>query len=271
MSISSDISYLEGKIKNFVKIILKEFGDKFSLEHRKYLNRLLENEHNAVMQSKSINCYCFNGKIFYPLDYYNIVNQLKSSDKRFGTEPGKIFVNDENKIVNDNNYFTFFQYAIVAGLTPREIFKAFTLHETMHLCGAAGYELLSEAFTELKTRELALKYGVDAACCNYSDEVKIAMELQEIFGKDLCDCLTFVPNDMKVSFLKRVSKLEFATLYERINNELNFQMIKYQKERNGVTGLNGIEKVLLLYSKKDYSKVYKLLDNFKSMEDNFSL
>lgn len=271
MSISSDINYLEGKIKDFVKIILKEFGDKFSLEHRKYLNRLLENEHNAVMQSGNINCYCSNGKIFYPLDYYNIVNQLKSTDKRFGTEPGKIFVNDENKIVNDNDYSAFFQYSIVAGLTPREIFEAFTLHETMHLCGAAGYELLSEAFTELKTRELALKYGINAACCNYSDEVKIAMELQKIFGKDLCDCLTFVPNDMKVSFLKRVSKLEFATLYERINDELNFQMIKYQKERNDATGLNGIEKVLSLYSKKDYSEIYKLLDDFKSMEDNFSL
>ena len=92
-----------------------------------------------------------------------------------------------------------------------------------------------------------------------------------MFGKDLCDCLTFVPNDMKVDFLKRVSKLEFATLYERINDELNFQMIKYQEERNGATGLTGIEKVLSLYSKKDYSKIYKLLNDFKSMEDNFSL
>ena len=264
MSISSDINYLEGKIKDFVKIILEEFGYKFSLEHRKYLNRLLENEHNAVMQSGNINCYCSNGKIFYPLDYYDIVNQLKSSDKRFGTEPGKIFVNDENRIVNDNDYSAFFQYSIVAGLTPREIFEAFTLHETMHLCGATGNDMLSEAFTELKTRELSLKYGIEAACCNYSDEVKIAIELQKIFGKDLCDKLIFVPNDMKVDFLRTKCKEEYAELYQQINVELNRQMYEYQNRRYSVDGINGVKTLVLLYSNKNYDGIYRMIEEFKS-------
>ena len=53
-------------------------------------------------------------------------------------------------IVNDNDYSAFFQYSIVAGLTPRKIFEAFTLYETMHLCGAAGYELLKWIFYRIK-------------------------------------------------------------------------------------------------------------------------
>ena len=261
-----DIKYLEIKVKECIEIILQEYKEILPADHVRHLCDLLNNESNVLMSRDGINCFYSSSqeKIIFPLQYYAIIEELKKTDKRFSTEKNRRFVSDENKIVNDNNYFTFFEYAIVAGLMAREVFEMFTLHETMHLCGATGNDMLSEAFTELKTRELSLKYGIEAACCNYSDEVKIAIELQKIFGKDLCDKLIFVPNDMKMDFLRTKCKEEYAELYQQINVELNCQMHEYQNRRYSVDGINGVKTLVLLYSNKNYDGIYRMIEEFKS-------
>lgn len=266
MSVIEDKEYLDCRIKEFIKIVLEEFNDKITESQKQYILSLLQKESNIIMHDESINCFYREGKIYYPLQYYTIIDDIKNNDNRYGLRRGKVFVSDESKVMNDNNYANFFEYAILAGLTPREVFEMFTLHETMHLCGATGYEPLSEAFTELKARELSLKYGINAACCSYSDEVKIALKLQKIFGKEVCDALIFVPNKYKADYLSEYLNSECGNLYRQINNELNLQLLAYQNQRYESSGIKGIKEALTRYNNKDYANVYKLLDDFKSIE-----
>ena len=83
---------------------------------------------------------------------------------------------EDNMIINDNTYITYIKHVFLKGLTPEEYFKEILLHETLHFCGSVGGTAIREGINELKTRQLAKKYGLLTSFCGYPKEIKIILD-----------------------------------------------------------------------------------------------
>jgi hypothetical protein len=254
---------LARQIAEYVSIIKIEYSDIISARTLNYLDRIKDfKDIIKIEQINTISMYVQNGIMYFPINAFSIIEYLKKTPG-FGLNKKHKTYNKDTLLINDNNYLSYIKHVFIAGLTPLEFFEETLLHETTHLCGIGGGSALREGFAELKTRELAEKYNIKTSACGYPKEVKIAYELQNIFGKDICDKIAFAGSDFEIAKLLNENIGDDASkLYIEIseNMEKIFQQY-YSKEYKGIQG--PITKTLE-YDKIDYSNIYKLIAKYKN-------
>ena len=136
----------------------------------------------------------------------------------------------------------------------------------MHFCGSGGVDPLREGLTELKTRELAKKYKLLTSACGYPKEVSIVLDLQELFGIDTMNKITFAEDNKMISniLLERYGK-DAETLYFAVRKEMIIEFDNYIKQK--FDGPNAPEKKSAEYNKIDYTKAYALLEKYKHNQE----
>lgn len=170
--------------------------------------------------------------------------------------------NQDNMIINDNTYLTYIKHVFLKGLNPEEYFKEILLHETLHFCGSGGGNAIREGINELKTRQLAKKYSLLTSSCGYPKETKIAHELENIFGKDIINKISFAKSDLEIkNILDLISPVATSFYFELdaiMEKEFYHKYMKYK-----FYGFLGPFKKAKKYNSIDYTEAYALIDKYK--------
>lgn len=264
-----DEQYLESvkdelakQLSSYISIIKEEYGNLIPKEILKYLNSIDDyRKIIKITQTNTISMFVRNGVMYFPLNALKIINVFKKIIGHGSNRNHKTYTKD-TLIINNNTFFSYIKHVFVAGLTPLEFYEETLLHETTHLCGIDGATALREGFAELKTRELAQKYNLKTSACGYPKEVKIAFELQNIFGKEICDRIAFARNNLEITeLLSKMIDEKASKFYIEVQSEMekSFRMY-YSKKYDGITG--PIKKALE-YKKINYDNVYKIINDYK--------
>ena len=132
----------------------------------------------------------------------------------------------------------------------------------MHFCGSGGGTALREGINELKTRQLALKYGLLTSYCGYPKETKIALELEKLWGSHVIDKIAFSKNDNEIrEILDRISPETtnlFFTLQATMEKEFYNRYMKHE-----FPGILGPLKKVIKYNSLNYTDAYKLIEQYK--------
>ena len=164
---------LAEEMRNYVQIILSEYGDTISQERRAFLEGIRDYMEIVVVEEiGTISMFATDQNIIMPLEAYSVFEVLRTRPEYGSNKEHRCY--EEGQILNKTDYFGYIKHVILAGMSVEDFFRDTLLHETMHFCGAGGYNAIREGFTELKTRELAQKYGLTASRCGYFKEVEIA-------------------------------------------------------------------------------------------------
>lgn len=270
--INQDKKEIAKLLQKYITCIFQEYKEIIPIDVRKMLENISNFEDIIHIENTgTISLFVYNNQVFLPNDAYKV---LKSMAKipGFGLNKNHQTHNSSNMIINDNTYLTFVKHVFLKGLSPVEYFKEILLHETMHLCGSSGAYALYEGFNELKTREIALKYHLETSCCGYPKETKIAYELQQLFGKEICDKLTFASNiPDRLKLLEIEIGYDAVLLYSQVLKEMQLQFEPYMSKK--YPGMLGIKNKCAEYAKINYSKVYELIKQYqikystRSLED----
>ena len=261
-NIESDREKIAVLFKKYVNIILNEYGSKIPAKIREKLTRHDDfTDMIEIADTGTISLYVTNDMVLHlPLDGYNAMEEL-SRLPLYGSDKSHRLYNNDNMIINDNTFESYVEHVILKGLPPLEYFKECLLHEIMHICGSRGGSALSEGFTELKTRELAFKYNLESSCSGYPKEVRIAHELQKLFGKELCDELVFLDFKSVLDLLDSRIGPHAKKLYINIYKAMEEQFVPYIAKR--YPGLNGIKNKCETYDKLNYDFIYELIDQYR--------
>ena len=261
-----DKTVLEKLTKDYVRIILNEYSNEANPILKKRL-LTLDNFSDLVhiKDTGTITVLATKKGLFFPIEAYKVIKAI-SHIPGYGRNPLHKTYSDGDRINNNNTYETFIKHCIIKGMTPLDYFKEGLLRECMHLCGGNGRYALFEGINELKSRELAEKYDLELSCCGYPKEVKIALELQEILGKDLMDKIEFEDPEEIYSLIQKEKGKEYADFYNLLNESMNREFESYM--RTSYSGVLSPMKKTKSYNKIDYSKSYQIIDTFKKEHKN---
>jgi len=262
-TIEKDKNRISSLFKQYVDIILNEYQNDIPNEIKNKLKGINNFEDLIdISETETISLFATpdDSMIHLPLQAYSVIKALATYEE-YGTDKNHNTHTEETMIVNDNTFRDFVRHVIIKGETPAEYFEEILLHETMHVCGSKGKDAISEGFTELKTRELALKYNLNTSCCGYPKELKIAYELQELFGKDIWDKLTFKSYGERIEILSNDISYDAAKLYADIYKIMEEQFEPYINKK--YPGINGIIDKCNTYDEINYQEVYRLINDYK--------
>lgn len=265
MNIDGIKNNLISEIQKLVKIIKKEYPNLVDIPVNYDLQELVH-----IEQTETISLFVRNHNFYFPLDAFKVLDAFKRIPG-FGMVKNHKTCNQDNMVINDNTYITYIKHAFLKGLTPEEYFKEILLHETLHFCGSGGGTAIREGINELKTRQLAKKYNLLTSSCGYPRETKIAYELENLFGEDIINKISFSKSRWEIKeILDSVSPIAsafFFTLETVMEEEFYNKYMKYE-----FPGLTGPFKKTQKYNSIDYTKAYLLIDEYKerisSKEDN---
>lgn len=265
MNIADIKNNLISEIQKLVKIIKKEYPNLVDIPVNYDLQELVH-----IEQTGTISLFVRNHNFYFPLDAFKVLGAFKRIPG-FGMVKNHKTCNQDNMIINDNTYITYIKHAFLKGLTPEEYFKEILLHETLHFCGSGGRTAIREGINELKTRQLAKKYNLLTSSCGYPRETKIAYELENLFGEDIINKISFSKSRWEIKeILDSVSPIAssfFFTLETVMEEEFYDKYMKYE-----FPGLTGPFKKTQKYNSIDYTKAYLLIDEYKekigSKKDN---
>lgn len=265
MNIADIKNNLISEIQKLVKIIKKEYPNLVDIPVNYDLQELVH-----IEQTGTISLFVRNHNFYFPLDAFKVLGAFKRIPG-FGMVKNHKTCNQDNMIINDNTYITYIKHAFLKGLTPEEYFKEILLHETLHFCGSGGRTAIREGINELKTRQLAKKYDLLTSSCGYPKETKIAYELENLFGEDIINKISFSKSRWEIKeILDSVSPIAssfFFTLETVMEEEFYDKYMKYE-----FPGLTGPFKKTQKYNSIDYTKAYLLIDEYKekigSKKDN---
>lgn len=265
MNIADIKNNLISEIQKLVKIIKKEYPNLVDIPVNYDLQELVH-----IEQTGTISLFVRNHNFYFPLDAFKVLGAFKRIPG-FGMVKNHKTCNQDNMIINDNTYITYIKHAFLKGLTPEEYFKEILLHETLHFCGSGGRTAIREGINELKTRQLAKKYDLLTSSCGYPKETKIAYELENLFGEDIINKISFSKSRLEIKeILDSVSPIAssfFFTLETVMEEEFYDKYMKYE-----FPGLTGPFKKTQKYNSIDYTKAYLLIDEYKekigSKKDN---
>ncbi len=261
----SDQSILAAKLKEYVEIIKEEYKSYIPVETMIYLDSI--QDFNSVINIEelgTISMFVRDGKMYFPKEAYKILSYMRTIPG-FGSNKNHQTHTSKTIIENDNTFEDYIKHVFKKGLTPVEFFLETILHEAMHLCGFSGADAFSEGLTELKTRELALKYGLVTSACGYPKEVKIANIFQKIFGEDLTNKIAVTSNHFEIyKLLEKTHGLEAVSLYKEIVKEMAKKFEPYYNK--SYSGLTGPIKKAKEYSKIDYSELEKILTEYQNKQ-----
>ena len=256
--------HLASQLEKYVYIIKKEYGEFIPKDRLDFLNAITNYEDLIKIEDTgTITCFVRDGKIYFPLLAYKVLNSLKKIPG-FGMCPNHTTYNKDTVVINDNTFNTYILHAFLNGLTSLEFYEEMILHETMHLCGFNGNLALLEGITELKTRELAKKYSLKTNSCGYPKEVKLVNKLQTIFGSTLITKLGLCSTNAHRRYvIFEALGDEGVCFFGNIINmmEEEFQT-KYNKYNMSFTGLTAPIKKALKYNEINYDAIYKVIDDF---------
>lgn len=176
---------LVSEIDKLIKVIRTEYSDLVNVPDNIDLN-----ERVHIEDTGTISLFVRGNHFYFPVDAFKVLNAFKKIPG-FGSNKNHVTCTKDNMIINDNTYLTYIKHVFLKGLSPIEYFKEILLHETMHFCGSGGGTAIREGINELKTRQLAYKYDLLTSSCGYPKETKIAYELEQIFGEDIINKISF--------------------------------------------------------------------------------
>ena len=255
---SEDISYLSNYLKKYVNIINQEYGSYIPITRKIELNRIDNYEDEIKIENTgTITLYYYDSdkKIHLPELAYSVIDEFKKNEL-YGIEPNHLPSNGKDLIDNDNTFEDYIEHAIKAGISPRKYFEENLLHESMHFCGSSGSDPISEGLTELRTRELAKKYGLLTSGCGYPKEVKLVRKIEEVFGRDVCSKILFEKEHRnKKEIIREELGEKEANLFDDIYFCANRTFRDYINKT--YNGLDGPMKKAQAYSNIDYLKTIK--------------
>lgn len=256
VNISEIKNNLVSEIEKLVKIIKNEYPDLVDLPDNYDLNKLVHIENTGT-----ISLYVSNGNFYFPLDAFKVLGTLKKIPG-FGMIKNHKTCSKDNMIINDNTFMTYIKHVFLKGLTPEEYFKEILLHETLHFCGSGGGTAIREGINELKTRQLAQKYGLLTSSCGYPKETKIAFELEKIFGENIINRISFSENSAEIEEILNSVSLDAYSFFSDLERVMEREFYtKYMKHK--FPGLMGPFKKTKKYNSIDYTKAYRLIEEYK--------
>lgn len=243
-------------IKKYIEIIKEEYKDyteiPYNIDLKKYVH---------IEDTGTISLFIRGGHFYFPTDAFKVLEIMKKMPG-FGSNKNHKTCNKDNMIINDNTYITFIKHIYLKGLTAEEYYKEILLHETLHFCGSGGGTAIREGINELKTRELAQKYGLLTSSCGYPKETKIAYELQKIFGEEIINKITFSKSKLEITEILATTSEDavqlFFTLEDIMEKEFYDKYMKYN-----FPGITGPIKKTQKYNTIDYTNAYLLIKEYK--------
>lgn len=245
-------------MKKYLQVILKEYSNIIPEEKQEYLKNIDEYSSKIILEdSGTISMFATPRGIIMPKGAYKIFKYMKFIPG-YGINK-KHTLYKEGEILNTNTYYDYIKHVFVSGMSVEDFFRDSLLHETMHFCGSHGASAIREGLTELKTREVAQRYGLRASRCGYPKEVDVVSILQKIIGIDITNKITFArSNDEINEILQQNCGSEVANLFFEISYLMDNELTaKYNHSKFG--GILGPIKKAKAYSKIDYSKIYEKL------------
>ncbi len=259
MDINNIKENLISEIEKLVEIIKKEYPNLVDIPTNYDLEKMVH-----IEETGTISLFVVNKNFYFPLDAFKVLEALKKIPG-FGTVKNHKTYNQDNMIINNNTYMTYIKYAFLKGLTPEEYFKESLLHETLHFCGSGGGIAIREGINELKTRQLAKKYNLLTSSCGYPKETKIAYEIEQIFGEDIVNKISFSKNRQEIKEILSSISPEAISFY--FNLEATMEKEFYDKYyKYDFPGLTGSLKKTQKYNSIDYTQAYELLDEYKRLQ-----
>ena len=249
-------------MKKYVEVILKEYATVIPEERQEYLKKIDEYYSRIIVEeSGTISMFATPRGIIMPKGAYKIFEYMKLIPG-YGINK-KHTLYKEGEILNTNTYYDYIKHVFVLGMSVEDFFRDSLLHETMHFCGSHGASAIREGLTELKTREVAQRYGLRASRCGYPKEVDVVSRLQKMIGIDITNKITFArSNDEINEILQENCGIEVANLFFEISYVMDNELTtKYDHSKFG--GILGPIKKAKAYSQIDYSKIYKKLKKFE--------
>lgn len=248
-------------IEKYISVIKLEYPLLVNIPKSYDLDKLVH-----IEETGTISLFVRDGNFYFPLDAFKVLSAMKNIPG-FGMVKNHKTCNEDTMIINNNTYISYIKHVFLKGLSPEEYFKEILLHETMHFCGSGGASAIREGINELKTRELAKKYGLLTSSCGYPKETKIAYELEKIFGEDIINRIAFSRSSMEIRDILDTVSFEatkfFFDLEWLMNKEFYNKYMKYS-----FPGITGPIKKTKKYDSIDYTEVYKLIDNYKMSINN---
>lgn len=268
-NINNTRQVLAEDMKKYVQLILKEYKNFIPKERQEFLIGISDYYSRVTVEDRgTISMFATNNGIVMPESAYRIFRLMKFIPGYGVNKKHKSF--NDGEIVNENTYYDYIKHVFVSGMSVEEFFRDTVLHETMHFCGAGGGKAIREGFTELKTRELAQKYGLKASRAGYPQEVDIAYRFQKLVGKEIGNKITFARTAREISeILQEKYGNDIVELFFDISYLMDReQKAKYDHSKFG--GLFSSIKKAKAYSEIDYSKVFEKLKAFEQeKKDNF--
>lgn len=243
-------------IKKYIEIIRKEYKNLTNIPD----NIELEN-HVHIEDTGTISLFVYNKHFYFPTDAFKVLDALKKIPG-FGSNKNHKTCNENNMVINDNTYITFIKHIFLKGLSPEEYYEEILLHETLHFCGSGGGTAIREGINELKTRELAKKYGLLTSSCGYPKETKIAYELQQIFGEEIINKIAFSTSNQEIREILGTVSDDVAHFYFTLEDIMEKEFYnKYMKYN--FPGITGPIKKTQKYNTIDYTNAYLLIKDYK--------
>lgn len=253
-----DIATIKELLVLYIKVIVKEYGDYIE---KKPLATAIKNPNSLVSfdDSDSISFFVKNRKLFLPKIAYEIF-PLLTQDSRYGKKKDNKKSKDDYLNTN-TTYDQYIDYLIEIGATPIDFFKENLLHEAMHICGNIGGSPLEEGITELKTRELAMKYGIKISGYAYPKEVEVVKKIQDIFGKEVMDELAFIPLNERTNYLKESIGSDAADLYKKVSRDMELSSKNYY---NKIAKIRNPYDKAFAYSMINYASTHEIINEYQN-------
>lgn len=256
---------LTERIKEYISVIIEEYGKFIPKERLDYLKSIKDyNEILRIYDYKEVSAYANERNISMPLCADRLLNMI-SKVPGYGINKNHKTYSDDI-VINDNTYLTYLKHVFISGTDAEGYYEDILLHEVMHFCGSTGAKVLEEGTNELLTRMLAQKYNLRTSSCGYPKEVKLVNELMECFGEETIKRLAFMRHmEDRIDYLRNKLGEDAANLYLKVHEQAEKEFAdKYYSHMSEFKGATGLAKKVLFYDKIDYSKVYSLIDEYKS-------
>ncbi len=253
------------QLENYVKIILKEYGDVINIEDIIRLKQIKDFKNEIIIwKTGTISCFVSSPdyKINFPEQVYNLLNKIKKIPGN-GLLKKHLPYNKDNLIINNNTFVTYMKHIFIKGIDAKEFYEENLLHESLHFCGSGGSSPILEGLTEHRTRELAKKHNLKTTGCGYPKEVKIVDELQNILGEKFMNLYLFDTNKAW-KYLEQEQGTEAKEFFKKVLRSMNSEFKhKYYDKTPKFNGLLAPFKKTLAYSKIKYNETHKLIKEYK--------
>ena len=256
---------MTARIKTYIETIKEIYGEYMGKENLQRLNDIKDyGECVFIKRYGEVNAFATKEGVFLPVDGYDTIEQLKMFEE-YGKDKCHKLYTDETLVINENTFYDYIKHVVLTASSVEDYYEDLLLHETMHFCGSGGGSALKEGINEYLTRKTALKNGFRTSACGYPKEVKVAYELEKIFGERIIDKIAFIKNEENMlQFIENEKGKEARKLFEKIMLEMGKEFhYKYHSHMREYNGVEGIKKKADNYKKIDYSKTYVLIEKYK--------